>query len=116
MNGLDLFMRGHTGKKKSDHPCWKGGKIIDKDGYIRTWSPEHPWPRKGYIMEHVRIIELKIGRRLTSKETVHHIDHDRKNNNENNLQLMTRSEHSKLHRSMDAHKFTRCKNGRFSCG
>ena len=107
---------GHKGKKKSSHPCWKGGNIIDKDGYIRTWSPDHPWPRKGYIQEHIRVMELHIGRRIKTTEVIHHKDHDRKNNSIGNLELMTRKEHSKLHRSLDAHKFKRCKNGRFSCG
>ena len=71
-------MRGHKGKIKSDHPCWKGGKIVDRDGYIQTWAPEHPWPRKGYLREHIRVMELSIGRRILANEIVHHINHDRK--------------------------------------
>lgn len=109
---------GHAGKTGSDHPCWKGGKITDRDGYVRSWAPNHPWPRKGYMMEHVRIMELKIGRRLLRSECVHHKDHDRKNNSPENLQLMTRSEHSKLHRAEDFHSFKKGSNGRFAkkCG
>jgi len=33
-----------------------------------------------------------------AEEVVHHIDHNRSNNELNNLQLMTRSEHTRLHR------------------
>lgn len=46
---------------------------------------------------HVVIIEQKIGRKLFSNEVVHHIDGNKHNNDVDNLQLMTRSEHSKLH-------------------
>jgi len=109
-------MRGHPGKKREQHPCWKGGTVIDKDGYIRTWAPEHPWPRRGYILEHVRIMELKIGRRITPKECVHHIDENIKNNCDDNLELKTRSQHSIDHRKKDAHKFKKGKNGKFICG
>lgn len=109
-------MRGHKGKLKSDHPCWKGGQIVDRDGYIQTWSPEHPWPRKGYLREHIRVMEISIGRKILPTETVHHINHDRQDNRLENLSLMTRKDHSKLHRELDAHKFKRDQIGRFACG
>jgi len=105
--------RGHSGKKRESHPCWKGGSIVDRDGYVRTWAPDHPWPRSGYINEHVRVMELKIGRRILSTECVHHKDHNRKNNSLENLILMLRSEHSKLHRKKDAKNFKRDKRGRW---
>lgn len=104
------------GKRGPDSNSWKGGRQIDRDGYVRVWAPDHPWPRKGYMMEHVRKIELKIGRRITTSECVHHKDHNRQNNVLDNLKLMTRSEHSKMHRSDDSHTFKRGKNGRFVCG
>lgn len=120
MNGLDLFsgepMRGHLGKKGKDHPVWKGGRVVDRDGYIQTWAPDHPWPRKGYLREHIRVMELSIGRRIAPTECVHHVDHDRKNNVLENLRLMSRSEHSKSHRALDSKKFKRDKSGRFVCG
>ncbi len=49
---------------------------------------------------HVVIMEEHIGRRLRKDECVHHINQVRTDNRIENLQLMTRSEHSKLH----AHK------------
>src|SRR5438270_9860690 len=56
---------GHAGKSGVDHPTWKGGFRIDGDGYVRTYAPNHPWPRRGgYVHEHVRIMELHLGRRL----------------------------------------------------
>lgn len=106
-------MRGWPGSKREAHPCWKGGKLIDRDGYVQVWAPDHPWPRNGYLREHVRLMELKIGRRIKPSETVHHKDEDRKNNAIENLELMTRSEHSKLHRRKDAQKFKRDGLGRW---
>jgi len=107
---------GHRGKLGAAHPCWKGGSIVDRDGYIRTWAPSHPWPRRGYILEHIRIMELSLGRRIERNETVHHVDHDRKNNLFANLKLMKRGEHSRLHRAKDTHKQKHDARGRFTCG
>lgn len=86
------------GKKGDRHPAWRGGTVIDRDGYIRTYDPAHPWPRRpGYVLEHVRVMELQIGRRLTTEEIIHHKDHDRQNNDLSNLELLTRSAHSRYH-------------------
>ena len=87
---------GVTGPR---HPAWKGEGIIDRDGYLRTYAPTHPWPRRGgYIPEHVRVMELSIGRRITADECVHHVDHDRTNNQLGNLALLGKGEHSRYHR------------------
>jgi len=50
------------------------------------------------IDEHRYIMEQYLGRKLTKNEVVHHIDENKMNNNIENLQLLTRSEHSRLHR------------------
>lgn len=47
---------------------------------------------------HVVVMEGLIGRRLVNGEVVHHIDGDKGNNSIENLMLMTRSEHTSLHR------------------
>lgn len=65
--------------------------------------------------QHVVVMEARIGRRLLPDEHVHHIDGDRTNNNENNLALVTRSGHARLHRIEDAlagKKRERDENGR----
>lgn len=51
---------------------------------------------------HVQLVEDRIGRKLLPDETVHHIDRDRSNNSLDNLALMTRAAHTKLHRFEDA--------------
>lgn len=43
------------------------------------------------------IMEENLGRLLTDNEVVHHIDGNKLNNNLVNLQLLTISEHAKLH-------------------
>lgn len=47
---------------------------------------------------HVVLMEQHIGRRLNRDEVVHHIDGNPRNNDMSNLQLMTRGDHSRLHR------------------
>jgi len=80
-------------KPGKEHWNWKGGKIIDTCGYMQILIDGK------YIREHVYIIEKSIGRKLEYNEVVHHVDSDRLNNSIDNLQLMTRSEHCRLHAS-----------------
>ena len=47
--------------------------------------------------EHRVVMEKKLGRKLKSNELVHHKDENKKNNNQNNLQLTNRSNHAKIH-------------------
>lgn len=47
--------------------------------------------------EHRIIMEMHLGCKLTDNEVVHHKDGNPRNNDIENLQLMTRSEHGKLH-------------------
>ena len=46
---------------------------------------------------HVVLMEEKINRKLLPNECVHHIDGNKHNNNIGNLQLMTKSEHARIH-------------------
>lgn len=47
---------------------------------------------------HVVVMEGIIGRRLLCGEVVHHADENKQNNAVNNLELMSRSKHTQLHR------------------
>lgn len=48
--------------------------------------------------EHRAIMEEHLGRKLTKNEIVHHKDGDKHNNSIDNLQIMSRQEHSRMHR------------------
>lgn len=74
---------------------------INGSGYILIASPNHPLKDKqGYVREHRLIMEQVVGRYLRPEEDVHHLDHNKQNNDPTNLELFaSRSEHlKKYHR------------------
>lgn len=90
-----------TGRKRPDlggenHWKWIGGRIIDQHGYVRL-----KLPGDGYVLEHRAKMEAVLGRKLNPKEIVHHKNHKRHDNRLSNLQVLTHSEHMKLHKSWE---------------
>lgn len=74
------------------------GFIKTWNGYIKLKKPAHPRAdKKGYVYEHHLVMESHIGRYLTKQEIVHHINEVKNDNRIENLQLMTGSDHKKLH-------------------
>lgn len=95
-----------AGKKISEnhkgfkHPNWKGGRIVDDNGRISIYCPNHPFTRNGsYIFEHRLVMEKYLGRYLKPhpEEIVHHIDGNPSNNKIENLEVLTKSEHAREH-------------------
>ena len=82
-----------------DHPRWKGGRR--KVGlYMQVLIPDHPFANgRGYIYEHRAVMEKTLGRYLTPKEKVHHINKNGLDNRPENLQLVTDAEHVRIHRA-----------------
>lgn len=76
-----------------------GREQKDDRGYIKVLCPCHPKASKHqhYIYLHIVIAERTIGRRLMPDEVVHHINGIKHDNRPENLQVMKRSEHIKLH-------------------
>ena len=83
------------GKK---HYGWKGGAVIE--GYRRVsmfqFEPQHhtilrPMLKRSkhqnYVAEHRAIMALHLGRSLTKRETVHHLNGDKLDNRISNLEL-----------------------------
>lgn len=76
-----------------------GKKVLTTTGYIKVYFPDHPKSdKRGFILEHDLIMECNIGRHLEKNEIVHHKNGIKTDNRIKNLQLMTRSEHTKLHK------------------
>lgn len=70
---------------------WKGGRMVDKDGYVLVRVGRR------YLREHRVIAELLLGRPLTKVECVHHVDGNKSNNVPENLEVTTFSLHRKYH-------------------
>jgi len=86
-------------------------------GYVQLLRPDHPDAVGGYVWEHRIVAAEMLGRPLTAAEFVHHINHQRDDNRAENLQVMSRSEHRRLHWAETARhewsiKFAACK----ACG
>lgn len=72
----------YNGKNKSNEKTFK------QNGYIYLKLYDHPnRSKQNLVAEHRVIIERKIGRYLTNKEVVHHIDKNKSNNEIYNLYL-----------------------------
>lgn len=85
--------------KKEKHPNWKGGRSKSK-GYYWAFVPEKGHPSSGYrkkMFEHKIVMEAYLGRRLRQNEVVHHKNHKRDDNRIENLEVMDRRCHSRLH-------------------
>ena len=67
---------------------WRGGRTVDKAGYILIHAPDHPHATKGgYVREHRLVMERELGRYLLPDEVVDHRDTDTGNNDPSNLRL-----------------------------
>ena len=75
-----------------DSPNWKGGKEITKEGYVVLWIS-----RKEKILEHRKVMEDHLGRKLTRSEVVHHINGNNADNRLSNLELTTYSKEFSRH-------------------
>lgn len=110
-----VFSETHCKAISSARKAWGDahavGSSVKPSGYVEYTRGEH----KGRSV-HVVAMEQRLGRHLRADEHVHHIDGDRQNNSENNLALVTKSGHARLHRlqeQMAGSRRERNSNGRF---
>jgi len=73
----------------------KGRVIIHDGGYILM--KDKSYKQVGYYYLHRRIAESIMGRHLHKDEVVHHVDGNAQNNDINNIMILSRSEHMRLH-------------------
>ncbi len=80
---------GQTGDKSS---AWKGGRYIDKDGYVHIYQGSRHYPA-----EHRVIAEKELGVTLTPDIHIHHDNRERSDNQASNLVPLPASDHTRLH-------------------
>lgn len=99
------YLPGHwiKNRKGANAPKWKGGRTIDKDGYVMIRKPGYKASRHGYVYEHILVVEEHMGSSLPKGAVVHHKDSNKLNNSLDNLQIMeSQSAHMELHMSLTA--------------
>jgi hypothetical protein len=84
-------------RRGSKNPKWKGGICFDRNRKM-IYSPNHPRCMNGvYVYEYILIAEEMLGRYLAKGEIVHHKNGDQTDNRPDNLEVITQSDHIKLH-------------------
>jgi hypothetical protein len=95
------MIKAHRGKKGYNN---KGERRINAGGYIEVWNPSHPNSnKKGYVLEHRLVMSEYIDRPLLKSEDVHHINGNKQDNRIENLELLTKSEHTSIHENSGDH-------------
>ena len=72
------------------------------NGYRLIYKPDHPSCMKGgnwngYVYEHRYLMEIELGRELLPDEIVHHLDCEKTNNRLENLIVISKRYHARLH-------------------
>jgi hypothetical protein len=92
----NIEKRGPGSPRGERNHRWGGGRTRT-NGYVKVYAPNHPRASGLYVLEHILVAEAKIGRPLRADECVHHRNGVRDDNRPENLEVLTRSEHARLH-------------------
>ncbi len=86
MKQHDMDRLPQGGPRGDRNGFWRGGRVIDKTGYVLIKVFDHPYAsRAGYVREHRLVAEKMLGRYLLPSEVVHHKDSNKQNNSPENL-------------------------------
>jgi len=96
-----MYQKGrHPIPNRERCPWWRGGRVQNSHGqgyvYIRLekHDPFYPMVAKdGYVLEHRLVVAKRLGRCLLRSEKVHHINGVRYDNRDDNLELLSGSNH-----------------------
>jgi|SRR5215212_1195990 len=104
------YKHGHNptpiGNKGKDHSGWKGGRCLDREGYIRVYCPNHPnCNSRGYVREHRLVYEKYNKCCILPDIEIHHKNNVRTDNRIGNLILVSRIEHAKIHYNLEQYQF-----------
>lgn len=84
-----VSQRNELGLRHKELPKGTG---VSAQGYLVDYLPDG-----SRILQHRRVMEDYLGRKLRSDEIIHHIDENKHNNKISNLKIVTRAEHAKIH-------------------
>lgn len=104
------YLSGHqkTARSGPESHSWRGGRSVTADGYVKVLLlSDHPLrgmaDTYGYVPEHRLVMAEHLGRPLTRDEIVHHRNEIPNDNRLENLQLVTRGEHRRIHAELSTH-------------
>jgi HNH endonuclease len=101
---LSKSLMGHSTSDETRHKMSEAAKArrydrIKQNGYILVLAPDHPYANShGHVLEHRLVVEKVLGRHLLPSEHVHHINRDKTDNRPENLQVLSPSEHMRIHK------------------
>lgn len=84
-----MYKKQSEERRGAGTPWYKGGYIASGYRVITVDRKKH--------LEHRYIMEQHLGRELTRAEDVHHRDGDKLNNDIDNLRVMSKKDHTRLH-------------------
>lgn len=94
---LGIVMRNHSQALSGEiSPNWRGGRFIDKRGYVRVWNEGHLTKGSKYIAEHILVWEKVNGKPLPKGYIIHHLNGIKSDNRPCNLAAMSSKRHSHI--------------------
>lgn len=115
------------GLRGKDNPTWNGGRKMSVYGYWEVQCIGHPFGkgRSEYVFEHRLVaerylltdensLEINGKRYLSPKYVVHHKNGNKQDNRPENLEVMLKSDHLRLHSLENNKNRRRTPDGRYA--